>query len=137
MPQGLASNITAGSLSDGLFVELVIGGTSRRLLLQVVVLSVQSLSINSGGYSLAILTNYYPADISTARVSVSFRAGALVSSNGTVYNQLTSAVSLNSPSYISSYISVFSNLINLQVEGIIFVLISFLVLLASVFLIKD
>lgn len=133
----MASNCTAGSLSDGLFVELTIGGSQGRLLIQTVVLTVQSLSINAGGYSLSILTNYYPADISTATVSVSFRAGALVSSNGTVYNQLTTAVNLNSPAYISSYISVFSNLINLQVEGIIFVLISFLLLLAAVFLLKE
>jgi hypothetical protein len=53
------------------------------------------------------------------------------------YNQLTASVNLNTPTFIQSYLAIFSQQLNLQAEGISFVLISLILLLCAIFLIKD
>jgi hypothetical protein len=90
------------TLKDGL--KVVITSGERRLLLSTTTLTVQGLSISTNNMYIYILTNLIPVSLTSSSVSVSFRAGALVTASGASYNQLTSSVTLSSStSFIKSY----------------------------------
>jgi hypothetical protein len=84
-----------------------------------------------------ILTNYVPASIYTSSIAVSFRAGALISASGAYYNQLSSSISLNNPEFLKSYYKIFASDDYLQAEGIVFSLIALLLLLTSIFVLRE
>lgn len=100
-------------------------------------LVVESLSISPDANSITIVTNYEAADPSSSTISITFSAGALISANGSAYNQLTNEVSLTNPTFLSSYIQTFSQTNLIQAQGISFILLSFLLLLLSLFAASD
>jgi len=117
------------AIRNGMTVALEEG--AGRLLLTTVSLSVSSVTLSAGRNFLTIMTNYYPADPSSSTISINFQAGTLLASNGSLYNQLSGTVSLSNPTFLNSYYHVFNRNIYMQAEGIIFVLISFLLLVGS------
>ena len=124
------------TLKDGL--KVVITSGERRLLLSTTTLTVQGLSISTNNMYIYILTNLIPVSLASSSVSVSFRAGALMTASGASYNQLTSSVTLSSStSFIKSYYEVFGSFIYQQAEGIVFVLLSFLLLLTAIFWLRE
>lgn len=59
---------------------------------------------------------------------MNFPANSLVSSDGLLYQSTTASFSLSSPIYMQSYYSVFSKDVTLGAEGMIFVILSLLLL---------
>ena len=117
------------AIQNGMTVDLSVG--SSRLLLTTVSLSVSSVTLSANRNFLTVLTSYYPASPWSSTVAVNFQAGTLLTSSGTVYNQLTGSVSLSNPSYLNSYYATFDRNLFLQAEGIIFILLSFILLAGS------
>ena len=64
----------------------------------------QSLTISADRSYIIILTNYQSIDVASSSISVTFRAGALISNDGSSYNELTNEVSLNNLTFMYSYI---------------------------------
>lgn len=132
----MSSSCTPSTLAPGLTVSLV-SLNKGRLLQQIVPLSFQSLSISANGDYILIYTNSVNGDLSSSNVSVSFRAGALISIDGTPYNQLAADMTLNNPTFMYSYIQTFSSTTGNQAEGITFIVLSFILLLTSLIATKD
>lgn len=136
LASGLSSICTPTSLAPGLSVSLLMP-LKGRLLVQIVPLTVQTLSVSANGDFILIWTNSVTGDLSSSNISVIFRAGALISSNGIPYNQLASDMTLNNPTFMYSYIQTFSSSTILQAEGIAFILLSFILWLTSLITTKD
>ena len=130
LPNGLSSSSTADAIKNGVSVTLTTG--TARMLVSTVTLSVQSVSISGNRDFLTILTNYQAVNIQTSSILVNFQAGTLISSSGSSYSQLSGTVSFNTPAFLNSYYEFFSSNNSLQIEGIVFVLLSFVLFLCSI-----
>lgn len=130
LPKGLSSSSTANAIKNGVSVTLTTG--TARMLISTVTLSVQSVSISGNRDFLTILTNYQAVNIQTSSILVNFQAGTLISSSGSSYSQLSGTVLLNNPTFLNSYYDFFSFNNSLQIEGIVFVLLSFVLFLCSI-----
>lgn len=69
------------------------------------------------------------ADFSSSNVVVDFQGGALVTSDGTIFTSTTSSFSLSSPIFTQSYYNAFSKNITTGAEGMVFILLSIVLLI--------
>lgn len=130
---GLSPNVTVEQLSSNLSVAVVTPSRRRllvsgRLLAVNNALQIKDVSISSDRTVIYIKTNYQSFDLSTANVVINFPANSLVSSDGLLYQSTTGSFPLSSPIYMQSYYSVFSKDVTLGAEGMIFVILSLLLL---------
>ena len=150
LPNGLSSNVTAADLMNNLSV--VISQPSRRLLqsgksveeikemvqrslysgrLLVVntPLTVYDLTLSPDRTVIYITTNYMTADFSVASVVVDFPANSLVSADGLLYQSTTASFPLSDPIFQQSFYEAFSKSITMGIEGIVFILLSMVLLI--------
>jgi len=91
-------------------------------------LTVQSLTISDDRTVIYVNTNYASADFSVANVVIDFPANSLVSSDGLLFQSTTASFPLSDPTFQQSVFTVFSKDIKLGAEGMIFILLSLLLL---------
>jgi hypothetical protein len=145
LPNGLSSSITAAQLMTNL--SIVISQPSRRLLgreegkdqhrslmsgrLLVVntPLTVYSLTLSTDRTVIYITTNYVSTDFSVATVVVDFPGTALISADGLLYQSTTGSYSLSDPIFQQSLYQVFAKDITLGAEGMVFLVLSLLLLI--------
>lgn len=76
-----------------------------------------------------IITNFQEADFSSASVVVDFPGTSLISADGLLYQSTTGSYSLSNPVFQASYFAIFSKDVSLSIEGIVFILLSILLLI--------
>ena len=91
-------------------------------------LTVYSLRLSADRTVIYITTNYQSADFSVASVVIDFPANSLVSADGLLYQSTTASYALSDPIFQQSLYEIFSKDLTLGAEGIVFVLLSLVLL---------
>lgn len=99
-----------------------------RLLAVSTPLEVYNVEISSDRTVIYVTTNYQEFDFSTANVVIDFPAGSLVSGDGLLYQSTTASFPLSSPIFMKSYYNAFKKDITYGAQGMIFVILSLLLL---------
>ena len=91
-------------------------------------MTVKGLTISANRDVIYIITNAETTDFSVANVVVDFAGDALISADGLLYQSTTGSYSLADPVFQASLYEYFYKNDNLGAEGIIFILLSLLLL---------
>lgn len=132
---GISQNCSAASISNGLQVYLVSG--RGRLLASTTFLTVLSVSFSADYSTIIIVTSAGELDISSSSIGMIFLAGTVFTPSGILYNTLSSIISLQNPVFLDSYYRAFVEDNSKQIEGIVFIIFSTLLLFLSLFLHKE
>lgn len=89
---------------------------------------IEGLTISADRKVIYITTNFQTVDFSTSNVVINFEAGVLVSSDGTIYQSTTGNFAMSSPIFSQSFYEAFSKDISSGAEGMIFILLSIILL---------
>jgi hypothetical protein len=100
-----------------------------RLLVQSTALTVKGLTISADRTVIYITTNAQTADFSVATIVVDFPANSLISSDGLLFQSTTGAYTLADPIFQQSLYKYFAKNDSYGAEGIIFILLSILLLI--------
>ena len=100
-----------------------------RLLAVTTPLVVYGLTISADRKVIYIITDYSTADFSVTTVVVDFPGTTLVSADGLLYQSTTGSFSLSDPSFQQSLYQIFGKDLTLGAEGIIFIILSILLLI--------
>ena len=102
---------------------------SGRLLAVSTPLTVNGLTISADRKVIYITTNFANVDFSVASIVVNFPGTKLVSADGLLYQSTTASYALSDPSFQQSYFLIFGKNVTLGAEGIVFILLSIVLLI--------
>ena len=92
-------------------------------------LTVYGLRISADRKVIYITTDFANADFSVASVVVDFPGTTLISADGLLYQSTTGSYALSDPIFQQSYYQIFSKNVTYETEGIVFILLSVLLLI--------
>lgn len=113
-------------------IYLVKEESSRRLLAEVIMLSVKDVTIDSSGQIISIKSSSPGlTDISAYTLKVDFASGVLISVDGYPIDSTTNTFALTTPTFMASYFTYTESNSGLMAPGIIFLIIGLVMCFVS------